>query len=75
MVNYEEALAIAKSKKSKINKCIEYNNGFAFAYDDGIIRDGGDSPVVVLKESGEAVNIIEFAVMPGNEIIREFEVK
>lgn len=75
MLNYEEALSVAKSKKSKINKCIEYNKAFAFSYEDGVCRDGGDSPVVIMKDTGEAINFIEFAIMPDKEVVREFDIE
>lgn len=75
MLTYEEALAIAKSKKSKINYCTEYNNAYAFSYDTGERSVGGDSPVVIMKDDGAALNFIAYAVKDGNEFVREFEVK
>lgn len=76
MLTYEQALDIAKSKKSKINYCTEYNNAYAFGYDNGSRSVGGDSPVVVMKDTGEALNLVSYAVKPGGgEVIKEFEVK
>lgn len=76
MLTYEEAYAIAKRTKSRINYCIEYNNAYEFGYDDGQMHKGGESPVAVMKETGEALNFISYAIMPGGgKIIREFEVK
>lgn len=75
MLNYEEALQIAKSKKTKINHCIEYLDAFAFEYCSGDKSIGGDSPVVILKDSGEAINMISYAVGAKGTIIRDFEVE
>lgn len=75
MLTYEQALDIAKSKKSKINYCTEYNNAYAFSYDAGEASKGGDSPIVIMKDTGAALNYIAYAVKDGNEFVKEFEVK
>lgn len=75
MISYEEALIIANSKKSKINHCTEYFDAYSFEYDDGTESFGGDSPVVIQKDSGEAINMISYAVGAKRTIIRDFEVK
>lgn len=75
MLNFEEALQIAKSKKTKINHCIEYLDAFAFEYCSGDKSIGGDSPVVIMKDSGGAVDMISYAVGARRTIIRDFEVK
>lgn len=75
MVNYEDALAIAREKKRNVEICTEYENAFVFgSKNPGSI--GGDSPVVILKETGEAVNFLTWAVMPKNPepVRKEFEV-
>lgn len=72
---YAQALDIARSKKAKINYCTEYNNAYVFSYDTGEQSKGGDSPIVIMKDTGEALNFISYAVRDGNEIVREFEVK
>lgn len=74
MLTYEQALDIAKSKKSKINYCTEYNNAYVFSYDTGEKTVGGESPIVVMKETGETLNFIAYAVKDGNEFVKEFEV-
>lgn len=74
-IAYRQALDIARSKKSKINYCTEYNNAYVFSYDAGEHSKGGDSPIVIMKDTGEALDFISYAVKDGNEILREFEVK
>lgn len=73
MLTYEEALAIAKKKKSKINYCTEYNNAYAFSFDDD--TDGGDMPIVVMKNGGKVMGIVEYAILAGNDFVRSFAVK
>jgi hypothetical protein len=75
MLNFEEALQIAKSKKTKINHCLEYEDAYAFEFANGEYSVGGDSPVVILKDSGEAINMISYAVGAKRTIIRDFEVE
>lgn len=74
MLTRDEALAIARGKKSKINYGEEYNNAYVFGYDSGERTVGGDSPIVVMKETGETLNFIAYAVQDGNELIEEFNV-
>ena len=76
MLTYEEAYAIAREKKSMINYCTEFNNAYAFGYDDGQYHVGGDSPIVILKDTGEDFNFIDYAIRDGGgKIIREFDIK
>lgn len=74
MLTYEEALKKAKQLKSRINKCTEFNNAYSFYYNSGKAQDGGENPVVIMKETGEALNFIQYAITPNKEIIREFDV-
>lgn len=74
-MDYAQALAIARSKKARINYCTEYNNAYVFSYDTGEHSKGGDSPIVIMKDTGAALNFISYAVKDGNEIVREFKVK
>ena len=67
---------IPYEKNPRINYCIEYNNAYEFGYNDGQMHKGGESPVAVMKETGEALNFISYAVRPGGgKIIREFDIK
>jgi hypothetical protein len=74
MLSYDEALAIARGKKSKINKCTEFSNAYAFCFSDGTIKYGGDAPVVIMKDTGMALNFIDYAITPDKEVVREFDV-
>lgn len=70
----EEALAIAKKKKSKINMGAEHQNAFVFWFEDGIAKDGGENPIVVMKEHGVAMNFVEYAARHLTEEIERFSV-
>lgn len=74
MLTYDEALALARSKKSKINCGSEYNNAYVFSYDSGERTVGGDSPIVIMKDTGEALNFMTYAVRSGNKFIKDFDV-
>lgn len=74
MISYDEALSIARGHKSKINHCIEYSNAYSFEYDAGEKNDGGDEPIVVLKESGQIMKQIEYAVTANKSFVRDFKV-
>lgn len=74
MVNYEEALKIAKGQKSIINHCTEYSNAYSFEYDTGDESFGGDEPIVIMKENGQVMKQIEYAVTANKSVIRDFKV-
>lgn len=75
MLTFEQALAIARKKKDKINHCVEYSNAYMFEYDSGIETDGGESPIVVMKAGGQTMGFTAYAWMPGKEYVGEREVK
>lgn len=75
MIEYDEALKIARGKKKGINHCVEYTNAFAFSREDDNSCDGGDSPIVVLKETGETINMVEYLWSPNKEVVGAFDVK
>ena len=62
MITYDEALKIAKAKKSNIDQVVEYANGYVFssAADAGYKGGLGHSSIVVLKKDGEVVSMISF---------------
>lgn len=75
MVSYEEALKNAKELKKNINGCIETNEAYIFkdkTFDDTL---GGDSPCIILKENGKAINMTEFAENYPYSHVREFDVE
>lgn len=59
MITYEEALAKARKCIPDINSCDEFEQGWHFYYDDGVLRDGGIS-VVVTKDKGECLGFMRF---------------
>lgn len=73
MVNFEQALETAKKLKRGIDACDEYNDAFLFKRKADAYTIGGDSPCVVLKESGRAINIVEYFDNYAAEHIREFD--
>ena len=54
-IGFDEALARARRVKHGINQYIEHKDTFIFG--DGIRESGGSGPVVVLKDSGDCVNM------------------
>lgn len=75
MLSFEEALAIAREKKEKINHCVEYSNAYMFSYDTGADSDGGDAPIVVMKEDGQTMGMSAYMWTPDKEFVGEREVK
>lgn len=74
MITYEEALSIARKHKAHINHCIEYSNAFSFEFDTGSETFGGDEPIVILKENGQTMKQIEYAITGNKSVVREFMV-
>ncbi len=62
MISFEDALAIVKPLKENVNTCIEYENGYTFGSTEDADSFGGwgHSPVVILKDSGRAVDMVTF---------------
>lgn len=75
MITYEEALKKAKSIKPDINYCVEYEQGFMFSNNDGVVSyGGGNAPVVILKKDGKAVSMAYFAAKFEGEPVKEFNI-
>ncbi len=75
MVNYEAALKKAKRLKPNIDRCAEYEKAYSFSSKADEFTIGGDGPVVVLKDSGQAINFIDFLESPAytGKPTQEFE--
>lgn len=71
MLGYEQALERAKEVKTRINCYCEFEGAFAFSFDTGP-QDGGESPGVILKDTGEVLDFVGYAVKHGQSLIREF---
>lgn len=75
MLTFKEALAVAKKQKGRINHCVEYTNAYMFSWDTGEDTDGGESPIVVMKETGETMSMSAYIWSPGKEYVGEREVE
>lgn len=75
MLTYEQALAKARTLKPKINGCTEFKGAYAFYDDSDEYTIGGDSPVIILKDTGEALNFAAYAFKHGHEVIGEIAVE
>lgn len=76
MITFDEALKKAQMLKPNVDSCTEYERGYVFgsSKDEGYI--GGDhTPVVILKETGEAVHIAYFIGYGTGKEIRDFTLK
>lgn len=73
-INLERALKVARSLKRNIDRCRELSDAYIFFSTSDELTDGGDSPVVILKGSMQAVNMIAYAPKSTGTFIREFEV-
>ena len=75
MITYEEALKIARSKMSRLNRCDEDDLAYLFSYDTGELMIGGQGTCVVLKENGRAVNMPYYVMhYHGGEIIKTYDI-
>lgn len=74
MIDFEEALKIAKSHKRDINHCVEYTNAYMFCYQRDDVAGAVESPIVVLKEDGRVMSMTKYAWTPGKEYVGVVEV-
>lgn len=75
MLTFRECLAIARKEKQRVNHCVEYSNAYMFSWDTGEESDGGDTPIVVMKETGETMNMAAYMWTPDKEYIGEVPVE
>lgn len=71
MITYEAALEAAKKLKPSIDNCQEHTDAYIFGCQKDDDSVGGDGPVVILKETGEAVNMVCYLDDYGGEFVRE----
>ena len=73
-ITLEEAKSIADKYLNGITHCTEYPDAFWFSNEKSALSlGGGNSPVIVLKESGEAVNAVTYVERGDGRIIREID--
>lgn len=74
MISYEEALKKAKELKENIDACDEYDTAYLFKARSEEYSFGGDGACVILKDSGKAINQLEFYDNIEHKHIREFDI-
>ena len=68
-VSKKAAIKIAKQYEKDVNYCVEYSNAYFFSnYDDD---SEGVSPVVVMKDGGDVMNIFAYIDRYGGEYVSE----
>ncbi len=73
MITLEQATKIAHKRNSNYDGIYEYEDAWHFFLDDGIERVGGDTGVVVFKESGKTMSLDQY--MMKDSIMTEEECK
>ena len=70
----EEAKRIADRYLDGISHCAEYPDAFWFSNKNTALSFGGEnSPVIILKASGKAVDAVTYTAGGTGEIIREYD--
>lgn len=75
MITYEDAFKKAKGLKPSIDRCTEYENGFMFWNSKDNESEGGTSPCVILKKSGEAISMSVFVLNGTGKEIKTIKLK
>ena len=58
MVDYEQALSIARDLLGKVDDYFEYKDYYVFSYDTPVIEDSSSNLVAIEKKTGKAYNYI-----------------
>lgn len=58
-MSFEEAYNLAFNLRSDVDYCLEYGDAFVFTHKDDCTI-GGNGPVVVLKASGDCINMVAY---------------
>ena len=74
MVDYEQALSIAKDLLGKVDKCCEYKDYYVFSYDTPVLQVSSANLVAIEKKTGKAYNYIAVITKLG-KTLREGKVK
>ena len=72
-ITYDAAHKTAKKLWSEIDYCTEYDNAYVFSKKDDM-SFGGNGPVVILKNSGEALDFTYYLDNLSGKYMREFAV-
>lgn len=68
MVNYEQALSIAKDLLGKVDDYFEYRDYYVFAYDTPVMEVSSANLVAIEKKTGEAYNYIAVITKLGKRL-------
>ena len=61
----------AKKLKPNIDSCTEYEDAFMFSSHADDFSIGGDGPVVILKDSGRAINRVDYLDDFSGKVIKD----
>lgn len=73
MVDYEQALSIAKDLLGKVDDYFEYRDYYVFAYDTPVMQDSSSNLVAIEKKTGKAYSFIAVITELG-KMLREGKV-
>jgi len=59
-MNFEEAKRVALELRDDINHCYETEDAYIFSKDGDRFEIGGVGPVVVMKATGRATNMVDY---------------
>lgn len=68
MVNYEQALSIAKDLLGKVDDYFEYRDYYVFAYDTPVMQDSSSNLVAIEKKTGKAYNYVAVITKLGKRL-------
>lgn len=73
MIDWKQALEIAKTRRGNIDHCIEFEDAYSFfnKEDRNFVAGVSRTPVIVSKEDGSVINILDY---DAGEIVQEFDV-
>ena len=74
MVDYEQALSIAKDLLGKVDDYFEYRDYYVFSYDTPVEQISSANLVAIEKKTGKAYNFIAVITELG-KMLREGKVK
>lgn len=76
MVSYEKALESARNLKPNVDGCTEMTDAYIFGSTEDEFTIGGDGPVVVMKNNGNAYNMTAYLHRSkGARQIQEIKIK
>ena len=74
MVDYEQAISIAKDLLGEVDKCCEYKDYYVFSYHTPVVWESGANVVAIEKKTEKAYSFIGVITKLG-KTLREGKVK